>query len=541
MKKGAGRFILGIEGLTALVTGSSALVAFVAALVLWIVVSDARSTIESAALSRAEYISSALGARPTQAGLETLVSSTVPGGGVRAVAVTDAGGILAAYPSVTSEELIKGDAVTCTGASGVTVYLLMELSPVLGQGGISVFLIAMFGVFLTLVAVMVPSYLRRRVLEPLRSILGEADKVEKGGGRSAEAAGASFRKLVDLLAEKDSELNRMRQEALKRAETAESRSGAVLEAMGSSVVVLNRENRPTLWNGRAVELLGTLRKNEFSSALSTVLSPFTDRQMEEWDGEHKGRTYRYRITTSVTGEKVVLATDVTASLALERKLTEESALADIGALSAGVAHEIGNALCALEGFIQLLGRGSSSDRTMSILREAGLELESARKIVDSFRKMAHQNKVESTLSCREASAALMEVCEAHSVVFSVQEESCMNLVIPGNPMILGRILNNLVSNAMRYSKPEDITVHAGCPRGESYIFRVEDSGPGLPDDPEVVFRPMYTTEGHRGGMGLGLTITRRLVGAMGGTVKAQGRLGGGAVFTVTVPASGGDE
>ena len=537
MKKGAGRFILGIEGLTALVTGASALVAFVSALVLWIVITDARSTIEASSLARAESIYSALGSRPSQSKLESLVSSTVPGGGVRSVAVASGDEITASYPPVSREEIFRENTVCYTGSRGYTIYLLMELSPVLVQGGPVVFLLVIMGLFLTAVAILVPSYLRRRVLEPLRSILGQADRVEKGSGRSAETAGASFRKLVDLLARKDRELDTMRREALARAETAESRSGAVLEAMGSAVIVLNRNNLPTMWNARACEIFGPIQKGAGSSLLTDVLSPFTQRGIEEWDGDSGGRTYRYRVTTSQTGEKVVLATDVTASLALERKLTEESALADLGALSAGVAHEIGNALCALEGFMQLLGRGSDSARTREILQEAEYELASAGKIVDSFRNLAQQNSIESTMSCREAADSIRGLCETCSVVFRTDSEMDENVSIPGSAVIIGRILGNLVNNALRYSSPDSITVTAECRGEETFIFSVKDDGPGLPPDPEVVFRPMYTTEGDKGGMGLGLTITRRLVRAMGGTVKACTGNEGGAVFTVAIPVS----
>ncbi len=535
VKKSAGRFILGIEGLTALVTGTSALVAFVSALVLWIVVTDARSTIEASSLARAESISSALGSRPSQSKLESLVSSTVPGGGVRAVAVASDDSITASYPAVSREEMLMEDAVCYTGSRGFTVYLLMELSPVLKQGGFVVFLLVLLGLFLTAVAVLVPSYLRRRVLEPLRSILGQADRVEKGSGRSAETAGASFRKIVDLLARKDRELDTMRRDALVRAETAESRSGAVLEAMGSAVIVLNRNNEPTMWNSRADEVFGAIEPNEISPLLADALAPFTGGGIEEWDGDSGGRIYRYRITTSQTGEKVVLATDVTASVALERKLTEESALADLGALSAGVAHEIGNTLCALEGFMQLLGRGSDSARTTKILQEAECELASARKIVEAFRNLAQQNSVESTMNCREATLSLRGVCETYSVVFMADPGIDENSAIPGSSVIIGRILDNLVSNSLRYSSPDSIKVTAESTGKEAFIFKVEDNGPGLPEDPEIVFRPMYTTEGNRGGMGLGLTITRRLVRAMGGTVRAYTGIDGGAVFTVAIP------
>ncbi len=531
-KEGAGRFILGIEGLTALVTGTSALVSFVAALVLWIMVSDARSTIESSAMARAEHVSEAMGSRPSQEVLESLVRATVPGGGVRAVAVTDSSGIVAAYPTMDREELESSSVITVSGSSGTAVVLVMELSPVLSQGRNAVMLLAAFGVLLTLVAVMVPSYLRRRVLEPLRGILGQADRVEKGSGRSAESAGDSFRKLVDLLAAKDAQLEEMRLAALRRAETAESRSGAVLEALGSAVALLDDELVPTLWNTRAEELLGG------SGSLREIIPENARTGEGEWDGEMQGRTYRFRLTRGTGGEKVLLATDVTASIAMERRLAEESALADLGALSAGVAHEIGNALCALEGFIALLGRGSAGSRTEKILEEAQVELESAKRIVDSFREMAQQNRIESTISAMDAAGVLRDACEGRRVAFALSRCGEVDTVIPGNPVIYARILSNLLENALRYSDARDVAVEAECGGLEGLIFQVRDRGPGLPRDTETVFRPMYTTEGHRGGMGLGLTITRRLVRAMGGTIHGGNDPDGGAVFTVAVPPCG---
>ncbi len=533
MKRGAGRFILGIEGLTALVTGASALVAFVSALVLWLVVSDARSTIESSAYSRAEYIASALGTRPTQNTLEAMVRPTVPGGGVRAVAVSSPEGTFAAYPPISPSELDSGNTVAYTSPAGVRVTLLMELSPVLAQGGNIVLLLSLFAVFLTVVAILVPSYLRRMVLEPLKNILGQADRIEKGSGSSARAADASFRKLVDLLAKKDDQLKSMREDALKRARIAESRSGAVLEAMGSGVVVLDSSGTPTLWNGQAENILGPL-----DSEAEVPLPEGRD----EWDHEKDGRNYRFKVTSSHTGERVVLLTDVTSSLTMERKLAEESALADLGALSGGVAHEIGNALCALEGFMQLLGRGGGASRTSEILTEASLELKSARKIVESFRSLSQNSSIESSLSMDEAADSIEEITGKHSVGFRSTGDLPAEGRIPGGHVLLGRILDNLLSNALRYCGPAGVSVHLDTVQSPPAMrIRVEDRGPGLPEDPEIVFRPMYTTEDKSGGMGLGLTITRRLVRAMGGTINACGGEHGGAVFTVIIPAIGEED
>ncbi len=539
LKQGSGRFILGIESLTGLVAGASALVALVAALVLWLMISDARSAMEASAYSRAELIASSLGSRPSQINLENIARPSIPGGGVRAVAVVSGDSLTIAYPPVSSNEIHSGNHVTYSSQAGYTVYLLMELPAVLAGGPVAVVILSLFAVFLTLVAVLMPRYLRRSVLEPLRNILGQADRLSKGSGSSALAADDSFMRLVDLIARQDEQLNDMREKAIRRAETAESRSGEVLEAMGSSVVVLDSENCPTLWNMQAESLMNLSGEE---SGAPELLAPFIRRGVTEWDSEEAGRNYRFKVTQGKTDERVVLITDVTASLQLERRLSEESALADLGAFSGGVAHEIGNALCALEGFIQLLARGSESLRTREILEEASMEVDSARKIVNSFRQISTESSIESSFQVEEAFQTIENACESRAV--RCISESVKNLygMLPGNPVLLGRILDNLLSNALRYSPPEEVRVTAVFNReGCGFIFTVEDNGPGLPEKTEIVFRPMYTTEEKTGGMGLGLTIVRRLAGAMGGSVTAGNRAEGGAVFTVTIPCIGEEQ
>ncbi len=545
MKRGAQRFVLGIEGLTALVTGASALSAVVAFLVLWLAVSDARTTLEAASYSRAEYISHALGIRPTQGSLESIVSSSIPGGSVSAVVVLLENSDILAYPSVTIEELENADRITYSSPEGYKVSLFIEMPPVLGESTVILFLFALFAAMLTAVAILVPSFLRRTVLDPLKSILGEADRFESGSGSTAHAANVSFQKLIDLLAHRDSQLDQMRIEALNRANTAESRSGAVLEAMGSSVLVIDSIGNPSLWNKQASDLFKLNGEQAKNHNLKEKLEPYLENSITEWDGEENGRIFRFKVTPGENTEMIVLVTDVTVSVLLERRLSEESALADLGALSGGVAHEIGNALCAMDGFLELLGRGRGrdSERTKGILAEAGLELASARKMVEAFRNLAQQNSIESAVTTEAAIELIAQLCQGHSVPCSINNEIGSQTVtfIPGGDILITRIMENLLTNALRFSPHSSVEVKVSDCSGEhSLIFSVFDRGSGLPEPPEIVFRPMYTTAGAQGGMGLGLTITRRLVRAMGGSIKAANRPEGGAVFTVSIPHQEGN-
>ena len=109
---------------------------------------------------------------------------------------------------------------------------------------------------------------------------------------------------------------------------------------------------------------------------------------------------------------------------------------------------------------------------------------------------------------------------------------------------LQQVVRNLLANAIRFS-PEGgtVEVHADARargRGEVELV-VADRGPGVPgDELEAIFDPFVQssrTKDGSGGTGLGLAITRRIVEGHGGAVVAGNRPGGGAVFTVRLPAA----
>jgi two-component system sensor histidine kinase KdpD len=102
------------------------------------------------------------------------------------------------------------------------------------------------------------------------------------------------------------------------------------------------------------------------------------------------------------------------------------------------------------------------------------------------------------------------------------------------------VLVNLVENALKYSSPgSPLEVRAEV-RGLEVVVSVGDRGPGLaPGEEEQVFQKLFrgsasAASGERGA-GLGLAIARAIVVAHGGSVWAENRPGGGAVFSLTLP------
>jgi two-component system sensor histidine kinase KdpD len=118
-----------------------------------------------------------------------------------------------------------------------------------------------------------------------------------------------------------------------------------------------------------------------------------------------------------------------------------------------------------------------------------------------------------------------------------------------DPMVLGRfdfvhslrILVNLVENALKYSPREQPVEIGVAQRGEMLEIAVSDRGPGVPAaERQRIFQPFYRPAGvspDAGGSGLGLAIARGLAEAQGGCVVYEDRPGGGAIFTLRLPAA----
>lgn len=107
---------------------------------------------------------------------------------------------------------------------------------------------------------------------------------------------------------------------------------------------------------------------------------------------------------------------------------------------------------------------------------------------------------------------------------------------------LGRIVGNLLGNAIKFTNAGTVTVSCGLTKSKRVFIRVADTGRGIePGNLERIFTefaqvdqfPIETCSG----WGLGLAISRRMVQLLGGDIAVQSQLGAGSVFTVSLPPS----
>jgi signal transduction histidine kinase len=108
--------------------------------------------------------------------------------------------------------------------------------------------------------------------------------------------------------------------------------------------------------------------------------------------------------------------------------------------------------------------------------------------------------------------------------------------------LLTRAVQNLVDNAIRYTPMGGEVAMRWWAEGDKIIFSVADTGPGIAShDLAHIFQPLYRGEESRnretGGVGIGLAIAQRIIAAHGGSLSVANRPDGGAVFTVSLPAT----
>ena len=117
--------------------------------------------------------------------------------------------------------------------------------------------------------------------------------------------------------------------------------------------------------------------------------------------------------------------------------------------------------------------------------------------------------------------------------------------VSGDETSITQILRNLLSNAAKYSGGSAVVTAVVEPDPDGVAVRVRDQGPGIdPLEAEAIFDPFFrspSTAKMAGGAGIGLYVSRRLVGAMNGRIWAAPRPGGGSEFSFVLPPYRADE
>jgi signal transduction histidine kinase len=255
----------------------------------------------------------------------------------------------------------------------------------------------------------------------------------------------------------------------------------------------------------------------------------------------------------------VVARDLSArvALAVQRaqavsELHDARRLAALGQFAAAIAHDIRTPLTSISMNVQILRRKlqlSDDDREhLDIALEELARLDrSVAEILDFAKPVRLTSEPIDVAELFETTKKnLTPVLFERGVAVRVEETGAAGaagaaggrdaLTIHGDPQRLRQVLTNLVDNAANASRPgTEVTLRATATADRHVAIEVEDHGRGIgADDLPRIFEPFFTTRPD--GTGLGLAIVHKVIRAHGGDIKVRSTVGGGATFTITLPA-----
>jgi two-component system sensor histidine kinase BaeS len=228
----------------------------------------------------------------------------------------------------------------------------------------------------------------------------------------------------------------------------------------------------------------------------------------------------------------------------------ESAERDQRQFLADVAHEIATPTNAISGYGIALADGSVRSEAERIEARSLIESETRRLtgMIEDLRALTRLDLTEEVRHLQldlatvgqAAAARFLPIARAHSVELGVDVR---HAPVEADERLLGMILDNLLSNAIRYTPAGgriDLRVRR---RGHELVVAVRDTGVGIaPEHQRRVFDRLYRVAEARdrasGGTGLGLAIAQRAARALGGRLELESELGRGSEFRLVLPDSG---
>lgn len=236
-----------------------------------------------------------------------------------------------------------------------------------------------------------------------------------------------------------------------------------------------------------------------------------------------------------------------ATIAQKNAMLLQEANAARGRFIANVSHEVRTPMNAVLGAIQILQSYDFNDELRSIIDMAS---QSSYELLQILNDVLDLSKLDARkLDIEQVDLNVKELLEnaisKHSQEIRPSVELTVDIPIEfannrlGDPLRFNQIINNLISNAVKFTLNGNITITAS---GDHQFFQltVKDTGVGISeDDQSHIFEPFRqvdeTTTREFGGAGLGLAISNKLVSLMGGEIALESTVGIGSEFSVTLP------
>jgi signal transduction histidine kinase/ActR/RegA family two-component response regulator len=334
---------------------------------------------------------------------------------------------------------------------------------------------------------------------------------------------------------------------------------ALLEALPSGVAFVDRDNRLLVNNSAFQEIApsptpGAVGRLPTASgdvrALRDELESAPNRAMVHESQLLDGRWVQLNARANADGSLALILLDTTtasrnAQMLAEARDQAEAANRAKSEFLANMSHEIRTPLNGVLGIADALGQTELSPRQaemVQIIRESGATLDA---LLAELLDLAHVESGEIRLSsepvavadlCAGVAALFAPAAAKKGLTLEVQVEPDAQVRVLTDPLRLRQILTNLVSNALKFTDRGGVRLCASRVDGR---LRLEVADTGVGFDPLVVdqiFQRFWQADGSatrtRGGVGLGLPLSRRLATLIGATLEGRSSPGEGSIFTL---------
>ncbi len=235
-----------------------------------------------------------------------------------------------------------------------------------------------------------------------------------------------------------------------------------------------------------------------------------------------------------------LETSHDALVKLQAELVANDRLATVGKLASGVAHEVGNPLSGILGYLSVIRmRQPNNAEMLEVVSRIEHEVQRIDQIVRGLLELGRPSRGKAErMDVRPIIESSVKLLCASRDFENIQVgiEGPQSLWVRAESGPFSQVLVNLLLNAAQAMVGKGKVVVRLEPISSGAVVAVEDEGPGLTAQAQAhIFEPFFTTKAAGKGTGLGLAVSRHLLAQFEGQLEGSNKEGGGARFAITLP------
>jgi two-component system sensor histidine kinase VicK len=397
--------------------------------------------------------------------------------------------------------------------------------------------------------------LARTITSPIKDMTGQAAAMAEGDfSRKVRIYGKDE---IGQLAHAFNYLSERLSRALSENAEEKKKLASILFYMSDGVIATDRRGRIILMNHMAEIMLNRKEQEVMGEKLSNLLNTPTEREQDTlfakdnrflMEADVDGHTFVLQVNVTPLNKEgqhmqgvIAVLQDVTNQEKMERERKE---------FVANVSHELRTPLTTMKSYLEALEEGVIWDKELAprFIKVTQNETERMIRLVNDLLQLSRMDtqKYSIKLQKTDINNLLQEVADRFSVPLKQRELSLQVNVSNRLPMVyvdqdqMIQVLDNILSNAIKYSVAQEVIHIAAKHEGPEVIISIRDEGSGIPKaELKHIFKRFYRVDKARsrdmGGTGLGLSIAREMILAHQGSINIDSDIGEGTTVTIRLP------